>query len=363
MSLKGCNKHRKPVRNISFGFPYQKDISLDDFSTIRVISRGLTQVQKNDNKQNYALKEIKYKSLISGSSSKSKSMFNLRLNGSNNHHALIPSERQLLCKLDHPFIASIKYAFGTKDKFYLVCDTHNYRVNPFESLKRRFGEALGRFYSAEMFLAIKYLHSKGIIFGHFCADNIFLDKQGHIKIMDLNENSMKLSINDKIRQIKLREGYTLLIHGYLRTISDESQISDDIIPSEVGTLICNFMDETDKDIIYHSYDKTYFDRHIVAPELMNDVTIITEATDWWSFGAILYKMMTGLPPVGSGIEEIQQHANWLFKQPQAKDLCLKILVKDVRIRFGSTQIEQHEFYKEIDWDLLYQKKIAPPGKK
>lgn len=100
----------------------------------------------------------------------------------------------------HPPIALLKYAFATRHKFYLAFDAHVSDVKPFEFSDYSMSEALGRFYSAELFLAIKYLHSKGIVFGHLLSDNIFIDKHGHIKIMDTNENSMKFGKANEILQ-------------------------------------------------------------------------------------------------------------------------------------------------------------------
>ena len=124
-----------------------------------------------------------------------------------------------LHRLNHPFIVSVQYAFHNDRKVYLVCDRDLcencqdlYTKLP---LVAGFTEKQTRYYSAEIFLALKYLHSKHIIFVNFCPQNILLDNDGHIKIIDLTQSTMRLSANDQDSTFE-DDQYFMLIIGFFQ---------------------------------------------------------------------------------------------------------------------------------------------------
>mmetsp|Transcript_1392 Transcript_1392/g.1266 ORF Transcript_1392/g.1266 Transcript_1392/m.1266 type:complete len:136 (+) Transcript_1392:487-894(+) len=87
-------------------------------------------------------------------------------------------------------------------------------------------------------------------------------------------------------------------------------------------------------------------------------------------------MMIGIPPFYNREQNTQKmfqairerSINFGTKVPMsenAKDLILKLLNKNADARLGTNgadDIKKHPWFKDIDWDLLSQKKVNPPFK-
>ena len=95
------------------------------------------------------------------------------------------AEREILEKINNPFIVKLHYAFQTPDKLYFVLDFVN-GGELFSHLRKakKFSESRAKLYAAEIIIALEWLHSKNIIYRDLKPENILLDAQGHIKITD-----------------------------------------------------------------------------------------------------------------------------------------------------------------------------------
>jgi serine/threonine protein kinase len=65
----------------------------------------------------------------------------------------------------------------------------------------KFQEDRAKLYTAELVLALEYLHSKGIIFRDLKPENILLGSDGHIKITDFGLSKMINSSDEKTHTI------------------------------------------------------------------------------------------------------------------------------------------------------------------
>lgn len=228
------------------------------------------------------------------------------------------TERSVLGYVRHPFIVGMNMAFQSKDKLYFVLDYcaggelffHLGKVG-------RFPEPRARFYAAEIVLALSYVHSLDIVYRDLKPENVLLDDRGHVRLTDFGLS---------------KEG-----------ISNSSSGA-------------------------HSFCGT---PEYLAPEILNRQGHGC-AVDWWSLGALLYEMLTGLPPFYC------QDRERLFEKirkseltypstvsPSAKSLLQGLLRKDPNRRLGSgpgdaEEIKRHEFFHPISWEKLFRGDIPPP---
>jgi len=109
----------------------------------------------------------------------------------------------------------------------------------------------------------------------------------------------------------------------------------------------------------------------IAPEILKGYRY-NFSVDYWSFGVLLYEMLTGHTPFHGNDEEE------LFKQIQQapvrypKDISdesilavQQFLERDPIKRLGMEfspygDLKEHRFFQDIDWEKLETRKIKPP---
>ena len=104
---------------------------------------------------------------------------------------------------EHPFLvwqelpsfvhSSLRYAFQSQTKLYLISDFFNGGELFFYLSNGRFSENRARFYAAEIALGLHYLHSQGIVYRDLKPENLLLDADGHIKITDFGLSKADVS--------------------------------------------------------------------------------------------------------------------------------------------------------------------------
>lgn len=228
------------------------------------------------------------------------------------------TERSVLGYVKHPFIVGLNMAFQSKDKLYFVLD-YCAGGELFFHLSKvgRFAEPRARFYASEIVLAISYVHELDIIYRDLKPENVLLDARGHVRLTDFGLS---------------KEGISSSSSG--------------------ATSFCGTPE-------------------YLAPEILNRQGH-GRAVDWWSLGALLYEMLTGLPPFYCRdreklFEKIRKgHLDYPRSlSSRAVSLLRGLLTKDPRRRLGSgpndaEDIKLHHFFTDTDWRALAKGEIAPP---
>ena len=98
------------------------------------------------------------------------------------------------------------------------------------------------------------------------------------------------------------------------------------------------------------------------------------AVDWWGLGALLYEMLTGLPPWYSRDRQkmfvsIRNDPLVIpnYVAPEIQNLIVGLLDKNPKSRLGgkggdASEIMGHSIFRYVGWEQLYEKRVLPPWK-
>lgn len=99
------------------------------------------------------------------------------------------TERDILGRLDHPFLPTLYTHFETEQHSCLVMEYCS--GGDLHALRQRrpskcFSEQAARFYAAEILLALEYLHMLGIVYRDLKPENVLVREDGHIMLSDFD---------------------------------------------------------------------------------------------------------------------------------------------------------------------------------
>jgi p70 ribosomal S6 kinase len=291
--------------------PPRRKLGPSDFELVRVIGMGafgkVVMVRSRLSGNSYAMKCI------------SKRMLHKR-----NHVTYMKAERDIMARVDHPFIVRLKCAFQTDNKLFLVMDYLAGGELFFHLNKQGLMlEESSQFYIAEIVLALEHLHSLDILHRDLKPENVLLGLDGHVCLTDFG-------------------------------------LAKELEPDEEEGLktICGT-------------------NEYMAPEMILRKGY-GKAVDWWSTGCLMYEMLTGYPPFqGPTTKELNRKIlndrvslpKWVSSS--CHQILRGLLERNVSKRLGAMRstmfevggisaIKGHPFFKSLDWHALFSKNVSPP---
>jgi serine/threonine protein kinase len=246
------------------------------------------------------------------------------------------TEREILEKINHPFIVKLHFAFQTDEKLYLVTEFMQGGELFFHLKKEKnFNEEKVKAYVSEIILAIEHLHKNKIIYRDLKPENILLDIDGHIKLTDFGLSkffTMSMCITNS-NSNSLNNQY------------ENDNTSCKSYCSDKAFTLCGTPEYLAPEILIgKGYDKS---------------------VDWWSLGVLIHEMLIGSSPFKSRRERIDLSYYTpvtISKKISeiAKDLILNLLKQEPEERLNdSKEIKSHAFFKDVNWEKVELKQIEP----
>ena len=271
--------------------------------------------------------------------------------------SFLMDERDILTKVNHPFLTSCTWAFTNETTAFLVMPFF-----PGGELFRQIGqegffrEEQAAFYAAEVTLALEYLHMRGIVHRDLKPENVLLGADGHICVCDFG-------------LAKQHDGSTPRASG----AGAERAAAMSASLGEGGG-----EGDDDEDDVAGQHTTMCGTSYYMAPEMLAGGGY-GKTVDWWALGCLLFEMTTGKPPFMSKnphtlrkqiMKQKLKLPGWLSADTHSvlKGLldrnlsrrlgCGKSTMFKVR---GVAAIKQHAFFRVLgDWGDLGKTRVDPP---
>ena len=235
-----------------------------------------------------------------------------------NDHRHVQNEKDILKALNCSFCVKLFGTFQDKTNIYYALE-YCPGGELFQRLGRKkyFPPAEAKFYISEVFVALEHVQELGYVYRDLKPENVILDEEGHCKLVDF---------------------------GFSTPCADNT--------TKLHTL-CGTP-------AYHS------------PEQLDGTFTngYTRVVDWWSFGVLIYELLTGKTPFCRSHKESHYEIflrilnkkiwfPWGF-DAVSRDIVMKLCHAQLDKRLCSApDIKQHKYF-EMPWDQVSARKLVPP---
>ncbi|PKA55928.1 Serine/threonine-protein kinase OXI1 [Apostasia shenzhenica] len=347
--------------------PSPPTLELKELTATSVIGRGASGVafflRKRTSGETFALKALS-RSSVDRRSAARESAEEL----GDQDYRRIWFERDVLLALRHPLLPRLR-GVVTTEKIVGFAMEHC-PGGDLNALRRRqtekiFSHDIIRFYAAELVLVIDYLHKLGIVYRDLKPENIMIQENGHIMLIDF-DLSTKLPAAGTLPETPIQKSFSArtntnmkknMSNRYFKCFNAgtlQERPGDGATPSPARS------PDSQTPVKSISFVGT---EEYMAPEIIKGKGH-DFAVDWWCLGVVLYEMLYGRTPFrGQNRKEtfyrIINISPEISGEPTAlRDLIGRLLEKDPARRIGDNEIRLHEFFRGVDWGLLF--KLARP---
>eukprot|EP00040_Diaphanoeca_grandis_P031524 m.188616 g.188616 ORF g.188616 m.188616 type:complete len:751 (-) comp32350_c0_seq4:1105-3357(-) len=287
--------------------PPPMKVDIKNFNFLKVLGQGsfgkVMMSEHKTNKEIYAIKIIRKESVLE----------------EDDVESTMTERRVLALGTGSRFLTRLHATFQSDDKLFYVMEMVTGGDLMFHIQNDKvFSMDRARFYGAQISLGLWFLHEHGVLYRDLKLDNVMLDGEGNVKIADFGMCKEK-------------------VFGLTRT-----------------TTFCGTPG-------------------YLAPEIVAEKPY-GFSVDWWSLGVLMYEMTVGDSPFATDDDDqlfdMIQHHNPPFEKgfdPRAKAYIQGLMTRDVDNRLacgtnGKSDVQNHPFYKKIDWGMLEKGQVEPPFK-
>ena len=231
-------------------------------------------------------------------------------------------------------IINLLGCFTTKEKLIFVLDY--YKNGNFEDYLKNIQTENGllsyetaKFYLAEILNILKYLQKNNISHLDLKPNNFLLDSRLHLKLIDFSTAKIQnKKFNLKTKKFELNQEKKINLNNFIGT------------------------------------------PQYCSPEILNNNVQNFFTCDIWSFGIIMYELFHNKTPfdnynLNKMIENIKKGEFYLNEKlpNEIKDLIKKCLIVDQNKRITLNEIFIHPFFKDFNFNDLYEKNVPENFKK